>query len=264
MTIYAVSDATGELAISIATAAIRQFKQEKVSILRRSRVRSTEKITKIIKEARDSSGFIVFTLVSHELRQFLIKAAKKAQVTAVDVMGPVMENLGRFIQSTPSDQPGLKYEFTNDYFRRNEAIEFAVGHDDGLGLETMDQADIILVGVSRTSKTPLSIYLAYRGYKTANVPIIQGVPIPLPLRSVDPKKLVGLTIFPETLVNLRGIRLARLKRPLSEDYANIDAIRQEISYAQKIFTELGQCPVIDVTSKAIEEVASEVLMVLGK
>lgn len=264
LTILAVSDATGELAISVATAALRQFRQEGVAVLRRGRIRTPDRVAKVIREAGDLGGVIVFTFVSQELREYLLRLAKEADVTAVDVMGPVMENLSRYLQKTPSDQPGLKYQVNTDYFRRNEAIEFAVKHDDGLGLESLDQAEIVLVGISRTSKTPLSIYLAYRGFKTANIPIIRDVSIPQALRSVDSRKLVGLTIEPEKLVDLRGTRLARLGRPRSQDYANIDSIRQELLYAQRIFSELGKCPVIDVTTKATEEVASEVLTVLGK
>lgn len=264
LTLYAISDATGELAISVATAALRQFKQEGVAVLRRARTRTLERVAKIVREARDNGGLIVFTLVSQELREHLLRVAAEAQVPAVDVMGPVMQHLSQYFHKTPSDQPGLKYQITNEYFKRNEAIEFAVKHDDGLGLDTIDQAEIILLGISRTSKTPLSMYLAYRGYKAANVPIIRDVPIPHALRSADPKKVVGLTISPEKLVELRGTRLVKMGRPRSGDYANIDAIKQESSYAGRIFSELGNCPVIDVTSKAIEEVASEVLTVLGK
>lgn len=264
LTLYAVSDATGELAISVSTAALRQFEQGEVSVLRRARIRTPERVAKVVREARDNGGFIVFTLVSKDLREYLLKIAAEAQVPAVDVMGPVMENLTHYFHKTPSDQPGLKYQITNEYFRRNEAIEFAVKHDDGMGLDTIDQAEIILIGISRTSKTPLSMYLAYRGYKTANVPIIRDVPIPWALRSADPKKVVGLTISPEKLVELRGTRLIKLGRPLTGDYADLESIREESSYANRIFAELGNRPVIDVTSKAIEEVASEALTVLGK
>lgn len=264
LTLFAVSDATGELAISVATAALRQFRQEGVSVLRRARIRTPERVAKVIREVREANGLIVFTLVSGELRELLVQTALEAGVPAVDVMGPVMERLAQYFQKTPSDEPGLKYQTTTDYFRRNEAIEFAVKHDDGLGMESLDQSEIILLGISRTSKTPLSIYLAYRGFKTANIPIIRDVPPPGALRAADLKKLVGLTITPEKLVDLRGTRLAKLGLRRSEEYANIDAIRQELLYADRIFKELGSCPVIDVTSKAIEEVASEVLTVLGK
>ena len=202
--IYAVSDATGELAISVATAALRQFEEKEVAVLRRARIRTPDRVAKVVREARDNNGFIVFTLVSHDLRDTMIRMAAEVQVPAIDVMGPVMENLTRYFQATPSDQPGLQYQVNSEYFRRNEAIEFAVKHDDGLGLETIDQAEIVLLGISRTSKTPLAMYLAYRGFKTANIPIIREVPPPRALRSIDPRKLVGLTILPEKLVDLRN------------------------------------------------------------
>lgn len=263
LTIYAVSDATGELAISVATAALRQFRQENVSVLRRGKIRSLDRLSKVVVEAKETGGVIVFTLVSPELRDGLVKLAHEAQVPAVDVMGPVMETLASYFNASPSDQPGLKYLITGDYFRRNDAIEFAVKHDDGQGLETIEQSDIVLLGISRTSKTPLSIYLAYRGYKTANIPLIRGVAPPRILKSLDRRKLVGLTVSPEKLSELRGTRLAKLGLPRTENYANIDFIRDELAFAHQLFGELGGVPVIDVTLKAIEEVATEVLTVLG-
>ena len=262
LSIFAVSDATGELAVSIATAALKQFKEEGVPVYRRVKIRTPERIAKIVSEAKEQSGFIVFTLVSHELRQHLLEAAARENVMAIDVMGPVMENLAQYIHKTPSDQPGLQYQAGESY-RRNEAIDFAVKHDDGLGLETLDLADVVLLGISRTSKTPLSMYLAYRGFKTANVPIVPPLGLPEALRLVSRRKLVGLTISGEKLVELRSTRLARLGRPRLERYANLEAIREELVFANKIFNGLGPCPVIDVTSKAIEEIASEILMVLG-
>lgn len=263
LTIYAVSDATGELAISVATAALRQFRQENVAVLRRARTRTLDRVSKVVREAKETGGVIIFTLVSHELRDGLLDLARDAQVKAVDVMGPVMGTLATYFDTVPSDQPGLKYQITGDYFRRNDAIEFAVKHDDGQGLETIDQADIVLLGISRTSKTPLSIYLAYRGFKAANIPLVRDVPAPRILKSLDRKKLVGLTVSPEKLSELRGTRLARMGLPRTEAYANIEFIREELAYAHKVFQEIGGVPVIDVTLKAIEEVATEVLTVLG-
>ncbi len=263
LTIYAVSDATGELAISVATAALRQFRQENVAILRRGKIRTLDRVAKLVQEAKESGALVVFTLVSPELRAGLIDQAREQQVPAVDVMGPVMSLFESYLHAAPSDQPGLKYRITGDYFRRNDAIEFAVKHDDGQGLETIVQADIVLLGISRTSKTPLSIYLAYRGFKTANIPIIRDVPPPRILKSLDRRKLVGLTVAPEKLSELRGTRLAKLGLPRSETYANVEFIREELAFAHQLFADLGGVPVIDVTLKAIEEVATEVLTVLG-
>lgn len=262
--IYAVSDATGQLAFSLAYAAGQQFPRQKAVIVRRPHIASSERIDKIVQEAQGSGGLIVFTLVSDELRRYLSRVAAESHVSAVDVMGPLLETFTKFLHADPSDRPGLQYQLTAEYFRRNEALEFAVKHDDSLGLDTLHQADMILLGISRTSKTPLSIYLAYRGFKVANVPIIQGAPLPLEVREVDGKKLVGLTIQADKLAQLRSSRLSKMGRQLADDYASLESIREELSAARKVFQELGNIPVVDVTGKAIEEVASEILSLLGK
>lgn len=262
--VYAVSDATGELAMSVSIAAMRQFKGLGATLLRRAKVSNRDRIAKVVREVKEGGGLIVFTLVSLELRQMLLQAATDANVTAVDVMGPIMEQFTRYFHSTPSDQPGLKYQLTAEYFRRNEAVEFTVKHDDGFGLDTLAQADIILLGISRTSKTPLSIYLAYRGFKVANIPLVKGVPVPGELKEADARKIVGLTIAVDKLAELRGMRLVKMGRPATEDYANTEAIREELQYAHRVFAGLGNRPVIDVTSKAIEEIASEILTALGR
>jgi regulator of PEP synthase PpsR (kinase-PPPase family) len=185
-------------------------------------------------------------------------------VVAVDIMGPVMDVFTAYLHSHPSDEPGMKYRLTNEYFRRQEAIEFTVKHDDGMGLDTLGQADIALLGISRTSKTPLSVYLAMRGHKVANIPLVREVPLPAELEQVDRNKMVGLSITAEKLVQLRETRLIKLGRPLSEEYANLDRVNEELAYARKVFESLGNLPVIDVTGKAIEEIATEVLLTLGK
>lgn len=261
--IYAVSDATGELAHSLAFAAARQFDNDTV-ILRRPRTSTTERLTKVVREAKADEALIVFTLVSSELRQQMLLAAAEAQVIAVDVMGPLMEQFTKYFHSSPSDQPGLQYQLTAEYYRRTEAVEFTVQHDDSLGLETLGQAEIILLGISRTSKTPLSMYLAHRGFKIANIPIVKGVNLPREVRVVDPKKLVGLTISADKLVELRTSRLTKMGKSISDNYANLETVREELTHAQRLFADLGNIPVIDVTAKAIEEVATEVLTVLGR
>lgn len=259
-----MSDATGQLAFSLAFAAARQFAEKNTIILRRPRTASRERLDRVIQEAKENGGLIVFTLVSHDLRQYLLQAAAEAELTAIDVMGPLLESFTRFLHSDPSDRPGLQYQLTAEYYRRNEAVEFTVKHDDSLGLDTLNQADMILLGISRTSKTPLSIYLAYRGFKVANIPIVKGAPLPNEVREADSRKLIGLTILADKLAQLRSTRLSKLGGLLSDDYANLEFIRSELAYAQQTFMELGEIPIIDVTAKAIEEIASEVLTALGK
>jgi len=262
--IYAVSDATGEMAMNVAFAAMRQFKVENVNILRRAKITDTNRIRQVITESKKNHGIILHTLVSHELRKIFHEEAEKEGVVAIDIMGPVMDVLSTYFHATPSDEPGLKYRVTKDYFKRQEALEFTVKHDDGLGFDTLEAADIVLLGISRTSKTPLSIYLAYRGYKVANIPLIREVPLPAEIHKVDRSKLVGLLVSSQQLVQFRESRLMKLGRPLSEEYANINRVNEELEYCRSVYEQLGGIPVIDVTDKAIEEVASEVLMVLGK
>jgi regulator of PEP synthase PpsR (kinase-PPPase family) len=262
--IYAVSDATGEMAMSVAFAAMRQFKLENVNIVRKAKVLDKGRIRQVIAEAKKNHGIIIYTLVSQELRKIFHEEAEQEGVVAIDIMGPVLSVFTTFFHATPSAEPGLKYRNTKDYYKRQESVEFTVKHDDGLGLDTLNQADIVLLGISRTSKTPLSIYLAYRGYKVANIPLIRDVPFPEELKQVDSSKLVGLTVSSQKLVQLRESRLMKLGRPLSEEYANINRVNEELEYCRSVYEQLGGITVIDVTDKAIEEIASEVLLVLGK
>jgi len=187
-----------------------------------------------------------------------VDEAKKAGVVAMDVMGPALDMLAHYFHKLPSAEPGLQYKSARDYFTRTEAIEFTVRHDEGLGLETLNQADIILLGVSRTSKTPLSIYLAYQGYRCANVPVMSGIPVPQKLAEVDRRKIVGLTIAEEKLIAFRSTRLKKMGRPASEDYAQKEYVGNELKFAHDLFQTLG-VRVVDVTGKSIEEIASEII-----
>lgn len=262
--LYAVSDATGEMAMQIAFAALRQFKIDNVKIVRKAKVVDQGKIKQVLAEAKKNHGIVIHTFVSQELRNIFHEEAEKEGLVAIDIMGPVLNVLTTYFHATPSDEPGLQYRVTKDYYKRQEAVDFTVKHDDGLGLDTLNQADIVILGISRTSKTPLCIYLAYRGYKVANIPIIKDVPVPKELKQVDRSKIVGITISPQKLVQLRESRLIKLGRPLSEEYANINRVNEELEYCRSYFDEVGDFPIIDATDKAIEEIASEILLVLGK
>ncbi len=262
--LYAVSDATGEMAMNIAFAALRQFKIDNVKIVRKAKVVDSNKIKQVVAEAKKNHGIVIHTFVSKELRSDFHHEAEKEGLVALDIMGPVLNVLTTYFHATPSDEPGLKYRVTKDYYKRQEAVDFTVKHDDAMGLDTLDQSDIVILGISRTSKTPLCIYMAYRGYKVANVPIIKDVPVPKELKQVDKSKMVCLTISPQKLVQLRESRLMKLGRPLSEEYANINRVNEELEYCRSYLDEIGDIPMIDVTDKAIEEIASEILLVLGK
>lgn len=261
---YAVSDATGDLAVNITISAVRQFEFVEPNIRRRARIDTPEKVSEVIAEARETGGFIIYTFVSPELRQDLQEKAKAQNVPVVDVMGPTLKQLTDFVHANPSDLPGRQYTLTQNYYQRNDAVEFTVKHDDGLGLDTLNNADIIILGISRTSKTPLSMYLAFRGYRVANVPIVKNVELPTEIFATNRNKMVGVIVDPESLASWRTSRMNKLGRSLNEEYVNIEYIKEEFAYQRKLFAQLGNIPMINVTKKAIEESATEILTVLGK
>lgn len=261
--IVALSDATGNLANILAIAASRQFKDVDVNIIRRRMITTEEEIQGVIMEAKNKHAVLLFTMVSQDLRKIVLSEAKKEGIIAMDVMGPVLDMLSHYFHKLPSDEPGLQYKVARDYYQRTEALDFTVRHDDGLNIENLGQADVVLMGISRTSKTPISIYLAYQGYRCANVPIIKGVPLPEKIFELDHKKLVGITASTDRLVALRSSRMKKMGRPESEDYAQLKHVEEEINYAKEIFEKLPGMHVVDMTGKAIEEVASEIIHTLS-
>jgi regulator of PEP synthase PpsR (kinase-PPPase family) len=261
--LYAVSDATGDLSVNIAVAAVEQFQALDSEIRRHPVTDTPDKVHEVVQEAKKEEALILYTLVSEELRHLLMEEAHAHGVAAIDVMGPVLEKIAEKAKLKPSDQPGLQYKKPGHHRKRTEMMTFTVKHDDGQGMDSIGEADIIIVGISRTSKTPLAMYLAHRGFKVANVPIVKGVEVPQELFEADQRKLVGLTIDQEKLSHIRSSRLQKLGRSLNEDYASSDYIKEELDYQRQIFADLGNIPVVNVTRKAIEEVATEILTILG-
>ena len=261
--IYVISDATGETANTVTLAALSQFRRKNMLISRIGNVRTEDHIKSIVKRVAQDRGFIVYTLVSDRLRQILIEEASKYGVFTVDIIGPLLEALAGYLGKSPQAKPGLLHRIDDLYFRRIEAIDFTVKHDDGQNIRTIAEADIVLVGVSRTTKTPLSIYLAREGWKVANVPIILNIPLPQELFNIDQRKIVGLIISPEKLASIRLARLRHLGQD-SSSYAHMEYITKELEYSKEIFKR-HRWPVINVTNRAVEEVAHEVLAItVGK
>lgn len=260
--IYAVSDATGDLSHAISFAAFKQFDTLKAQIKRFSTVQDPNRIDEIVQMAKNDCAVIIFTFVAKDLRQKLLDSASHNHVVAIDIMGPVLEGLSHYFHRLPSKEPGLQYHQAQNYFRRIQAVEFTVRHDEGLNADKISQADIVLLGISRCSKTPLSIYLAYHGLRCANIPIALGQKPPQSLASVDHQKLVGLTAKADTLVRRRTIRLKSLGRPDSEDYANSEHIQKELDYAHQIYQDLKIKHLIDISDKAIEEIAHDIMQKL--
>lgn len=260
--IFAVSDGTGQTAEGVVRASLTQFDDKGVRIVRYGGVRSVQDVRRIVAEAADTEGFIVHTLVSEPMRRLMFNEGRAANVATIDLMGPMLARLSELLAVAPRSEPGLAQPFDAVYLQRIEAINFTVRHDDGRSIDDLERAEIVLVGVSRTSKTPLSIYLAYRGWRVANVPLALGVAPPKELFELPRRRVVGLVIKPERLSELRLARIHLLgTRP--KGYADLEHVRQEMVYAYELFDQRRDWPLVDVTNKPIEEAAAEVVALLG-
>lgn len=257
-TVVVISDATGETAEKVVRAALLQFPTD-CNVRVYSRVRLEAEVEKIIERAAELRALVVFTVVDSGERELLRTLCDRLNVEAVDLIGGLMAKLTSFLESQPSGVPGLLHTIGEDYFRRIEAVEFTVKNDDGAEPRNLPRADLVLVGISRTSKTPLSTFLAQKGFKVANVPLVLGVDPPAELSQVQGDKVYGLTIQPDHLVRIRQARLAHLGMPPDSSYGMRAHIQREIAYAQEIFRKHPDWPVIDVTAKAIEETAADIL-----
>lgn len=261
--IYVCSDAVGETAEAVAKATLRQFSSEHVKIKRFGHLRSEDEIIRIVAEAALTGGFISYTLVQPELRELMKEESLKLGVRAVDVMGPMMQAYIDTFGSYPRREPGLLHSIDDDYYRRMDAIEFAVRYDDGKDARGLVQAQVVLIGVSRTSKTPLSVFLSHKGIKTANLPLMPEVKPPDELKQEPGRLIVGLTMQPEHLLEIRSERLKTLGLPTSANYASQQRILEELEYASAVMKGLD-CPVIDITNRAIEETAGIIIEWLNK
>jgi regulator of PEP synthase PpsR (kinase-PPPase family) len=254
-----ISDATGETAERMVRAALLQFTDTPVNLRVYSRVRLESEVQKIIDRATELHALVVYTVVNADARQLLVRAIEEANVESVDLLGALMAKLKVYLSEEPAGVPGLMHAMSEDYFQRIEAVEFAVKNDDGAEPRNLPKADLVLVGISRTSKTPLSTYLAQKGLRVANVPLVLGVDPPAELEEVDDSKVYGLIIQPTSLVKIRQQRLRHLGMPEDTSYGTRTHIENEIEYSREIFRKHPNWPVIDVTNKAIEETASDIL-----
>jgi regulator of PEP synthase PpsR (kinase-PPPase family) len=260
--IYTVSDATGATAERVVRAALVQFEASDVEVSRRGEVQTPEQIREIVDEAAREHGFIVHTIVVDELRRIMLREGRSKDVATIDLMGPLLARLTGLLDVEPKMKPGGFRPFDSSYLDRIDAIDYTVRHDDGKNVSDLDKAEIVLVGVSRTSKTPLSIYLAYRGWRVANIPIILGVEPPQILYELPRKRVVGLIIRPDHLAQLRQVRIERWGHQKA-GYADLQYIKDELAYAYTIFDKRRDWPLVDVTVKPIEETASEVVSLIG-
>jgi regulator of PEP synthase PpsR (kinase-PPPase family) len=256
--IFLLSDGTGETVEMVVRAGLSQFGGSPVPFHRFKSLRSASQIDAILEEAERQGAAIAYTLVNAELRLEVVQRAAERKLPCVDILGPLLQMLKSHLGMETHTQPGIYHAVNENYFRRIEAMEFTMKQDDGAFPENIRKADLILVGVSRTSKTPLSMYLSYRGWKVANVPLVKGIEPPKTLQEVDPKKVIGLTIDPEALAKIRRERLVRMGRDPAGDYASLNHIRDEIEWAKQFFERNRRWFVFDVTNKALEETAAEI------
>lgn len=261
--IIVLSDGTGETAAQMTQAAMVQFAEQEVHFTRYKNVRTEAQIEAVCSDAAQSRDLLVFTIVSRELRLFLIRTARDKKIPFVDLLGPLLRELGTYFNYEPKLIAGLLHDVNERYFDRIAAMEYTMQHDDGKDLTGLDRADLIILGISRTSKTPLSMYLSHQGWRVANIPMIQGFQLPQELFQVDQRRIVGLTIDPENLATIRRNRLERLGQDKGGDYADPEQVNAEIEYAVSIFKKNRKWPVFNVTGKALEETAAEIIKLMA-
>ncbi|HEY8280737.1 MAG TPA: pyruvate, water dikinase regulatory protein [Bdellovibrionota bacterium] len=264
--IIIISDGTGETASLMTKAAVVQFSDREISFTRYKNIRTQVQIEAIFEDAASRHDLIVYTLVAPELRKVTQELSQKYTVPAIDLLGPLLNSMAAFFEAAPRSQPGLTHSVNENYFKRIAAMEYTIYHDDGKVMDGINDADIVILGISRTSKTPLSMYLSMQGYKVLNIPLVNGIPIPQEVYQVDSNKIVCLTIQAEVLHTIRKARLDRLgKDPrdhANESYASMEHIVGDIEYANALFKQNRKWPVFDVSGKALEETAAEVVRII--
>ena len=256
--LHLISDSTGETLNAVAKAACAQFEMGRPIEHFYPLVRNRKQLDRAIGELETSPGLVLHTIVNAELRQVLEARCRELNLPSVAVLDPVMSKLGSYLGVEENHRPGAQHEMDAKYFARIEALNYTMAHDDGQSVATLQYADVILVGVSRSSKTPTCIYLANRGIKAANIPMVPGVPLPQELFDIRGPLIVGLIASPDRLVHIRKNRLLSLNEDTETEYVDIEAVRAELVAARRLFAEKGW-PVIEVTRRSIEETAAEVL-----
>jgi regulator of PEP synthase PpsR (kinase-PPPase family) len=260
--IHLVSDSTGETLNAMARAVCARFTDilpiEHIYAL----VRSTRQLDRALEEIAGAPGVVMHTIIDPTLRTALEEGCRRLEMPCIAALDPVVSAMSRYLGARISTRVGAQHALNNDYFDRIEALDYAIAHDDGQGGQDLTQADVILVGVSRTSKTPTCIYLAHRGVRAANVPLVPGRPPPEELFTLKNTLIVGLMTTPERLIQIRRNRLLSLKESRESDYVETDAVRAEIIAARRLFEKQGW-PIIDVTRRSVEETAAAIINLLS-
>ncbi|MBF0373235.1 MAG: kinase/pyrophosphorylase [Alphaproteobacteria bacterium] len=256
--LHLVSDATGETLSSVARACLVQFENTQAVQHLWWLVRTEGQVERVVSGIEANPGLVLFTIVDLGVRALLEEACRQLKMPCIPVLDPVMAALSSFLDSEVRALPGRQHVLDAEYFERIDAMHFTLAHDDGQMVDDVDEADVVLVGVSRTSKTPTCMYLANKGLKAANYPLVPGVPLPPPLAAARKPLIVGLTKDPKSLSEIRRNRLRFLNQNPESDYADMDKVREEVANARRVFAHHGW-PVIDVTRRSIEEASAAIL-----
>jgi regulator of PEP synthase PpsR (kinase-PPPase family) len=262
--VYIISDSLGETAEMVTRAAAEQFRDSCYIINKFPFVNAIDQVEEVIAQCVQTKGLLIFTTVIKEIKDEIIKRAREENLLYIDIMTPLLNEFKLFFNSTPKCEPGIIHKLDEEYFSKIEAVEFAVKYDDGKDPRGVKRADVVLLGISRTSKTPLSMYLAHKNLKVANIPLVPEVPVPKEIFEIDKNKIIGLTTDPSKLNAIREERLKTLG--LDSDtaiYAKLDRILTELDYADKFYRKIG-CPVIDVSNKAVEETANLIIDIIKR
>lgn len=262
-TVFILSDSIGETGELVVRAATSQFDGANIDIKRKPNLRSAKEVENALMEAKQVGGAVVYTIVRSDLKECLQAKIQNLGIIGVDIMGPVITAIEAITGLSPRNEPGLIRKVDKAYFSKVEAIEFAVKYDDGKDPRGLQKADLVIIGVSRTSKTPLCIYLAHKGIKAANIPLVAGTAPPAELFNLPVNQVIGLTINPITLQEIRRQRLKLMGLSMETDYVNMEKISSEYEHAWSILRKIG-CSVVDVTNKSVEETAVNVLDIYRK
>ena len=259
--VFLISDSTGETLDRIFMALKAQFNNFNYDLAQYSFTRTENQISTILDIAKKKeSPIILYTVVNSKLAKFLAEEANKKKIPCFGVLGDLILNFSKILNQKATHQPSAQHVMDDDYYKRIEAIQFTMNHDDGNNTKNIKESDIVLIGVSRTSKTPTSIYLANKGLKTSNIPLVNEMSIPLDLINPNTLCVVGLTTEAERLYDIRRNRLNSLKKYEASDYTNLDKIKNEVEQSKKIFKK-NKWPVIDVTRKSVEETAASIIKI---
>jgi regulator of PEP synthase PpsR (kinase-PPPase family) len=259
--VFVVSDGTGETAERVVQSALVQFEEAQVELIRRGDIGTPERVRELVQEAAGIDSLIVHTLVSNDLRRLMLSECRVRNVDSLDVMGPVLDRLAHRLQLEPQEKPGLFQQLEEARTREIEAVEYAFHHDDGQNVDDLERAEVVLVGISRTMKTPIMLYLGYRGWFAANVPLVPDLPIQQSLTKLAPERVFYLAMSPSQLLELRRIRAVRDGIPMAS-YASAAQISKEVEFAERLQKKYGWQRV-EVSGKSVEEIAREIISTLS-